>query len=343
MQTKKKMNPGLRRLTLSALAAAALAIPLIPLGTSLSVHADEPLKIGFLVKMPEQAWFINEQKAATALGKQDGFTVINIGTPDGEKVLSAIDNLGAQGAKGFVICAPDVRLGPAIRARAKTYNMKFVTVDDQLVDSSGKPLADVPHLGMSAFKIGNQVGQAISDEMKKRGWKPEEVGALRITDYELPTAKARTDGATQSLLANGFKKANIFDAPQKTTDDEGGFNAASPVLAQHPDIKLWVVYAINEETVLGAVRATEQLHIPSADVIGVGINGAGEAFAEFQKKEPTGFYGTIAVSSTNHGKQSAENLVDWIKTGKQPPADTQTTGKLMVRGNWQDVRKELGI
>ena len=90
-------------------------------------------------------------------------------------------------------------------------------------------------------------------------------------------------------------------------------------------------------------RATEQLHIPAADVIGVGINGAGEAFAEFQKKEPTGFFGTIAVSSTNHGKDSAANLVDWIKTGKQPPADTQTTGKLMVRSNWQEVRKELGI
>ena len=187
------------------------------------------------------------------------------------------------------------------------------------------------------------MGQAISDEMKRRGWKPEEVGALRITDYELPTAKQRTDGATQSLLANGFKKENIFDAPQKTTDDEGGFNAVSPVLAQHPNIKKWVIFALNEETVLGGVRATEQLHIPASDVIGVGINGAGEAFAEFQKKEPTGFYGTIAVSSTNHGKDSTENLVDWIKTGKQPPADTQTTGKLMVRNNWQDVRKELGI
>ncbi|QDQ80867.1 arabinose ABC transporter substrate-binding protein [Paraburkholderia megapolitana] len=337
------MNPKLRRLTLSALTALTAVSLAIPFGASLSVQADEPLKIGFLVKMPEQAWFINEQKAATALGKQDGFSVINIGTPDGEKVLAAIDNLAAQGAKGFVICAPDVRLGPAIRARAKTYNMKFVTVDDQLVDSSGKPLADVPHLGMSASKIGNQVGQAIADEMKQRGWKPEEVGALRITDYELPTAKARTDGATQSLLASGFKKENIFDAPQKTTDDEGGFNAASPVLAQHPNIKRWVIYALNEETVLGAVRVTEQLHIPSADVIGVGINGAGEAFAEFQKKEPTGFYGTIAVSSTNHGKESTQNLVDWIKNGKQPPADTQTTGKLMVRGNWQDVRKELGI
>ena len=334
------MQRKLRRLTLSALAAT---LCLAPLAASVPARADEPLKIGFLVKMPEQAWFINEQKAATALGQKDGFSVVNIGTPDGEKVLSAIDNLGAQGAKGFVICAPDVRLGPAIAARAKRYNMKFVTVDDQLVDSSGKPLGNVPHLGMSAFKIGNQVGQAISDEMKRRGWKPEEVGALRITNYELPTAKLRTDGATQSLLAGGFKKENIFDAPQKTTDDEGGFNAVSPVLARHPDIKKWVIFALNEETVLGGVRATEQLHIPSADVIGVGINGAGEAFAEFQKKEPTGFFGTIAVSSTNHGKDSAANLVEWIKTGKQPPADTQTTGKLMVRGNWQDVRKELGI
>lgn len=300
------MQHKLRRLTLSALAAA---LCLGPLAASLPAHADEPLKIGFLVKMPEQAWFINEQKAATDLGKKEGFSVVNIGTPDGEKVLSAIDNLGAQGAKGFVICAPDVRLGPAIKARAKRYDMKFVTVDDQLVDSSGKPLADVPHLGMSAFKIGNQVGQAIADEMKRRGWKPEEVGALRITNYELPTAKLRTDGATQTLLAGGFKKENMFDAPQKTTDDAGGFNAASPVLAQHPNIKKWVIFALNEETVLGGVRATEQLHIPAADVIGVGINGAGEAFAEFQRKEPTGFFGTIAVSSTSHGKEDRKSVV----------------------------------
>ena len=111
------MTSKLRRFTLRAAVAAIIAAPL---AASVGVHADEPLKIGFLVKMPEQAWFINEQKAATALGKADGFSVVNIGTPDGERVLSAIDNLGAQGAKGFVICAPDVRLGPAIQARANS-------------------------------------------------------------------------------------------------------------------------------------------------------------------------------------------------------------------------------
>ncbi|MFK2891794.1 arabinose ABC transporter substrate-binding protein [Dyella flagellata] len=324
-------------------ALRTLFVAMAALGIGACHHTEAPTKIGFLVKMPEQAWFINEQKAATELGKKENFAVVGIGTPDGEKVLAAIDNLGAQGAQGFVICPPDVRLGPAIRARAKQYDMKVVTVDDRLVDGSGKPLQGVPHLGMSSFKIGNQAGQAIADEMKRRGWKAEEVGALRITDDQLPTAKQRTDGATETLLANGFKQGNIFDAPQRTTDDEGGFNAVSPVLAQHPDIKKWVIFALNEETVLGGVRATEQLHIPAVDVIGVGINGAGEAFAEFQKKEATGFYGTIAVSSTNHGRQSAQNLVDWIRTGKEPPADTQTAGMLMTRENWQKVRAELGI
>lgn len=332
-----------RRPRPSALCATFAAIGLAWLGVSSVALAAAPIKIGFLVKMPEQAWFINEQKAATELGRKEGFTVVSIGTSDGEKVLAAIDNLGAQGAQGFVICPPDVRLGPAIRARARQYNMKFVTVDDQLVDGSGKPLAGVPHLGMSAFKIGGQVGQAIADEAKRRGWKPEEVGALRITSDALPTAKQRTDGATQALLANGFKAQNVFDAPQRTTDDEGGFNAASPVLTRHANIKQWVIYALNEESVLGGVRATEQLRIPAANVIGVGINGAGEAFAEFQKQQPTGFYGTIAVSSTSHGRQSAQNLMDWIRGGKEPPADTQTAGKLMTRSNWQAVRAELGI
>ncbi|MGI4856337.1 MAG: arabinose ABC transporter substrate-binding protein [Janthinobacterium lividum] len=328
-----------KKLACASIVGASLAAPF----TAGTAHADEPIKLGYLVKMPEQAWFINEQRAAGDYAKQNHFTVIDIGVPDGEKVLSAIDNLGAQGAKGFVICAPDVRLGQAIRARAKRYNMKFVTVDDQLVDSAGKPIADIPHLGLSSFNIGMQAGDAISQEMKRRGWKPEETGALRITDYELPTAKLRTDGATKTLLAGGFPQANIYDAPQKTTDDEGGFNAASPVLSKHANVKHWVVFGMNEETVLGAVRATEQLHIAPADVIGVGINGAGEAFAEFQKKTPTGFYGTIAVSSTTHGRESVQNLYNWVTKNQMPPMYKESTGTLMTRDNWLQVRKDLGI
>jgi L-arabinose transport system substrate-binding protein len=304
---------------------------------------NERPKIGFLVKMPEQAWFINEQRAATEAGQQLGFDVIKIGVPDGEKVMSAIDNLAAQGAQGFVICTPDVRLGPAIVAKARQNEMKVVTVDDQLVDAQGKPLEGVPHLGMSGYKIGMQVGDTLIAEMKKRGWNMADVRALRITSNELPTARERVKGASDELVKNGFPENQIFDAPQRTTDTEGGFNATSPILAQHADAKYWLIFALNEESVLGGVRATEQLHIPSENVIGVGINGASEAFAEFSKDRPTGFFATVAVSSTFHGRDTAVNLFKWIKEGKAPPALTETTGTVMYRDNWQQVKQQLGL
>lgn len=321
--------------------ALGSAIMLASIG-SVQAQEDE-VKIGFIVKKPEQAWFINEQEAATAVGEELGFDVVRLSGEDGQEVLTAIDNLYAQGADGFVICPPDVRLGPAIMNRANQYDMKVVTVDDQFVNSSGEPMEGVPHLGMSGYKIGQQVGDAIAAEMEARGWDPEEVAALRITNNELPTAVERTDGATAALLDAGFPEGNIFDAPQQNSDTASAFSAASPVLSQRGDYEHWVIYALNEESVLGGVRATEQYGLAAEDVIGVGINGSGAAFAEFSRDNTTGFHGTVAVSSTMHGRQTAEDLYLWISEDKQPPANTETSGVLMTRENWQEVREDLGL
>lgn len=316
------------------------AIALASLG---SAQAQDDITIGFIVKKPEQAWFINEQKAASELGEEEGFEVVRLAGEDGQQVLSAIDNLHAQGAQGFVICPPDVRLGPAIMNRAKQYDMKVVTVDDRFVGSDGEPMEGVPHLGMSGYKIGQQVGNAIADEMDARGWDPEEVAALRITNYELPTAKERTDGATDALLESGFPEDNIFDAPQQNSDTASAFSAASPVFAKRGDYEHWIIFALNEESVLGGVRASEQYGLDAEDVIGVGINGSGAAFAEFSRETPTGFHGTVAVSSTMHGRKSAENLYEWITEGEKPQANTVTGGTLMTRDNWESVREDLGL
>lgn len=108
--------------------------------------------------------------------------------------------------------------------RAEQYGMKVVTVDDQFVTSSGEPMEGVPHLGMSGTKIGQQVGEAIAAEMEARGWNPEEVAALRITNNELPTAVERTDGATEALLASGFSEENILTRPSRAPTPAGLFS-----------------------------------------------------------------------------------------------------------------------
>ncbi|BES71340.1 arabinose ABC transporter substrate-binding protein [Marinobacter nanhaiticus D15-8W] len=330
-------------LRLRTLKALALSASLACLPITAVQAAQDDVTIGFIVKKPEQAWFINEQQAATELGEKNGFEVVKLSGVDGQEVLSAIDNLHSQGAQGFVICPPDVRLGPVIKRRAEQYDMKVVTVDDRFLNSDGEPMQDVPHLGMSGYKIGQQVGNAIAKEIEARGWNMEDVAALRITNYELPTAKERTDGATDALLDAGFNKANIFDAPQQNTDTSSAFAAASPVLSKRGNFKHWVIYALNEESVLGGVRASEQYGLAPEDVIGVGINGSGAAFAEFSRENPTGFFGTVAVSSTMHGRDSAENLYTWITGGDKPPANTETAGTLMTRDNWQQVREELDL
>ena len=47
----------------------------------------ENLKLGFLVKQPEEPWFQTEWKFADKAGKDLGFEVIKIAVPDGEKTL----------------------------------------------------------------------------------------------------------------------------------------------------------------------------------------------------------------------------------------------------------------
>ncbi|MBI5093530.1 MAG: arabinose ABC transporter substrate-binding protein [Candidatus Hydrogenedentes bacterium] len=302
---------------------------------------EAKVRIGFLVKMPEEPWFQNEWKFAQKAADKYGFDLVKIGATDGEKVLSAIDNLSAQGAQGFVICTPDVRLGPAIVAKATAANMKVYTIDDQFVDADGKPM-DVHYTGISGRQIGESVGKELAEEMKRRGWKPEETGAAAITFDELATAKDRTDGATASLTAAGFPAERVFHSPEKTTDTEGGFNAANTLLTQHPEVKHWLAYALNDEGVMGAVRAMEGRGFSAADIIGVGIGG-NTCLVEFEKPAPSGFFASVLLSPVRHGYETSEMLYKWIAEGIEPPKDIRTSGIMITRENYRQVLKEQGL
>lgn len=323
--------------------ALALGLTAAALGGMASTAKAEGVKIGFVVKQPEEPWFQDEWKFADTAGAEKGFEVVKIGAADGEQLMAAIDNLAAQGAQGFVVCTPDVNLGPAIVARAEAAGLKLMTVDDRLVDASGAEIEAVPHMGISARKIGEDVGAALAAEIAARGWNPAEVGALRISYEQLPTAADRVGGAEDALKAAGFPEANIFDAPQARTDTEAALNAATIVLNQHPDLKHWVAYGLNDEAVLGAVRAAESLGIGADNMIGVGIGGAASAINEFEKPDPTGFFGTIVISPKRHGYETALNMYEWIANGTEPEKLTLTSGSLAKRDDYKQVLVDLGI
>ncbi len=309
--------------------------------TSTKGAAPSDVKIGFVVKQPDEPWFQNEWAFADKAAQKYHFTLVKIGAVDGDKAISAVDNLAAQGAQGFVICTPDVHLGPAIVAKAQAQNLKVFSVDDRFLGADGKPM-DVPYMGISAREIGHGVGAALLAEMKKRGWKTSEVGACAMTFEELDTARERTDGAIEALTKGGFPASQIYKGAQKTSDTPGGFDAANIVLTQHGDVKKWLVFGMNDEAVLGAVRAMEGAGLSADDVIGVGIGGS-TGVTDFKKAKLTGFFGTMLISPRRHGFETSEMLYKWIAQGQEPPKATFTTGELITRTNYKEKMKAEGL
>src|SRR5437868_3112667 len=320
-----------RALTLALLAALA---------TPLTLQAAEPVKVGFLVKQAEEPWFQDEWRFAEQAAKDKGFTLVKIGIPNGEKTLAAIDNLAAQKAIGFVVCAPDVKLGVAINRAAKRHNLKVMSVDDQLVDGAGKPIADIPHMGISGYEIGKQVGAGLLAEIKARGWKLDEVGILRVAFDQLPTGRDRTTGAVDALKAGGMPAANVVDAPQAKTDTESAFNAANIAFTKNAKFKKWVAFGLNDEAALGAVRAGEGRGIKQDAMLAIGIGGSQTALNEFTKPTATGFFGTVLISPKRHGYETAVAVFEWATAGKTPPPVTLTSGVLMTRQNQAEIRKQ---
>src|ERR1700722_6319957 len=318
-----------RRLFLT-LIAATTATSAALIGAPVAQAADE-IKIGFLVKQPEEPWFQDEWKFAQIAAKEKGFTLVKIGAPSGEKVMSAIDNLAAQKAQGFVICTPDVKLGPGIVAKAKAAGLKMMTVDDRLVDGAGKPIESVPYMGISASNIGKQVGESIASEAKRRGWDLKEVGAIDVSFDQLPTSHDRTASAADALVAAGLPRANVINAPEAKSDTENAFNAANIALTKNSQFRHWVAFGLNDEAVLGAVRAAEGRGFKADNMIRVGVGGSDSALNEFKKPVPTGFFGTVIISPKRHGQETSELVYEWIKTGKEPPLFTLTSGLLATR------------
>ncbi|MDM5089855.1 arabinose ABC transporter substrate-binding protein [Aeromonas bestiarum] len=313
------------------------------LGMANSAFSAEVLKLGYLVKQPEEPWFQTEWNFADKAGKDLGFEVIKIAVPDGEKTLNAIDSLAANGAKGFVICTPDPKLGAAIMAKANSMDLKVITVDDQFVNAKGQPMEQVPLVMMAATKIGERQGQELYKEMQKRQWDVKATGVLAITADELDTARRRVEGSLSALKTAGFPEAQIYRSPTKANDIPGALDAANSMLVQHPEVKNWLIVGMNDNTVLGGVRATEGQGFKAENVIGIGINGV-DAVNELSKSSATGFLGSLLPSPDVHGYKSIQMLHDWVVNGAEPAKFTEVTDVVLItRDNFKVELQKKGL
>ncbi len=113
------------------------------------------------------------------------------------------------------------------------------------------------------------------------------------------------------------------------------------MLIQHPQVKHWLIVGMNDNTVLGGVRATEGQGFKAPDVIGIGISGV-DAVNELSKAQPTGFYGSLLPSRISTATKPAKCYTTG-SPGVEPPKFTAVTDVVLItRDNFKEELAKKG-
>ena len=308
----------MRRRALAGLGAAAL-LSLVVIAPA-TAQSPKPLFVA-INKSADQQYFIDQQTAFKAKIEELGGQALTYDAKlDPSLGVSLVNDAISAGAKGIAITVPDQTIGPAISDAAKAAGVALIATDDNIMDSAG---VAVPFVGFNGTDMGSKVGQAAADLLTTAGWLADttkKVGVLSTEVQTLSVCVDRTDASKAAILAAGVPAENIFPVVY-TGETQSAQDAAGPVITAHPDVTDWVVFACNDEGVLGTLNALATAGVSPDNVIGVGL-GAYEACTPWAAAQPSGFKAALFISGLDVGASAATVLYDNVVNGVALPPTT---------------------
>ncbi len=297
------------------------------------------LSFAIMVKRADEPWFQVESEGFKARCEELGVKAIIMDNKmDPNVALNNVDIAIGSGIDGIAIVVPDQKLSNAVVIKAEQNGIPILAIDDTLIDENGVQIA--PYVGMDAPVIGYQVGEWLADYVSAKGWMSDstkKIGIAAMTYDQLSVIKDRTDASRKAIFEklDGITEDNIFEINYKNTDAVGSFEAMQSLLTTNPDVTNWIIYAGNDEGVVGAVRALEQAGI-AENAVGCGL-GAGLARGEFEKEEETAFKASVFLDSAAHGAFAADALYEYIVNDVEMPWRNGVPGVIVTRDNFLKV------
>lgn len=293
-------------------------------------------------KSADQQYFIDLQtsfvQTATGLGadakKFDAKLDPNLG-------VSLVNDAISAGAKGIAITVPDQTIGPAISKAAKDAGVVLIATDDSIKDASGNP---VPFVGFDGKDMGKKVGEAASKLLGDSGWlkdSSKKVGVLSVEVQTLSVCNDRTDNEKAAIKAAGVPDAQVFRVPY-TGETLSAQDAAGPVITANPTITNWVVFACNDEGVLGTLNALATAGAKPDNIIAVGL-GAYEACKPWAAGQPSGFKAALFISGLDVGKTAATVLYNAVSKGTPPPPASYAPTSIVDPTNYKTVMDPVSL
>lgn len=308
--------------------AAAGAMALLSTGAM----ADDKLIVA-IYKSGTQQYFIDQANGFKAAAEELGYEarIINVET-DSNLAISAVSDAIASGAKGIGITAPDQSLGAAVSTAAADAGVYLIATDDPLTDAAGEP---VPFAGFDGVAMGTKVGERAGELLAQSGWLDAgDYGIMSVEVQTLSVCNDRTGAAFEQVVAAGGDADKLISVAYDGTTD-ASLTAAGPVITANPGVNKWVVYACNDEGVLGATNALKNAGFAADDVLAVGL-GAYEACRPWKAGIDTGFKAALYISGVDVGDAAARALINSIETGEPLPPMTVANTTIVDPGTYAD-------
>jgi L-arabinose transport system substrate-binding protein len=288
-----------------------------------------------IYKSGTQEYFLEQAEGFVERAEELGFRAETYNVElDANLAISTVSDAIGQGADGIAITVPDQAGGPAIMEQVNAADIPLVATDDAFEDGDGNA---VPFVGFDGPDMGRSVGMAAAELLQESGWLDDDSITFGVLSTEVQTLSVcmdRTDAAAEQVLDAGVTQDQIVPVAYDGTVDSA-LQAAGPVITANSDVTHWIVYACNDEGVLGTLNALENAGYDPENIIGVGL-GAYEACRPWEAGLDTGFKAALYISGRDVGAAAAEALAANILDGTELPPFTVADTQIVDPDNYQD-------
>lgn len=293
----------MRRTLLKFAAGAALAAVMGLAGTLPSAAAEKTL-VYLTPGLDLPFWrYLSKGIENVAKAKGYGYQALDSHNSAQTQLQNAQDSI-AKGVAGIIISPTDSSTAPSVLELAKKANIPVVIAD--IGTNSGDY---VSFIISDNYRGAHDVGVALAQALKKKGWEAGSVGLVTISQAR-KNGQARTKGFLDGLKEGGAtgKQAALQQMQSYTADET--FKFTQDMLTANPDMR--GLFIQTDQPALGALRA-----IKAGRREGELLVAAFDGIPDFV---PLLKSGAIVASGMQQpylmGQKSAEAMVSQLTGGK---------------------------
>ncbi len=274
------------------------------------------IKLALMVKRSDIQWYKKQIKGFENRCSQLGvhFFILD-NKMDSNLTLANIDTLINRKVDGVAIAVTNQKMSSLVVNRIFEAGIPLLSLNYKLIDKQGRQLA--PHIGID-YKASAETAA---------GWLAKKIeecslienpsispGIAQLTSPSVMEITQWTETIRKELIKRipHIPKEIFYTVNSPPNDAAGAMIAMQELLAAHPDVTHWIIYAGSSDEMEGALRALDQIGMKQYSCA-LSIESIKDPEKESVPSSPQ--EAVLFVDTYTQGRQAADLLYRYVTSG----------------------------